>query len=307
MRDLQLAPVFERELSFSACWLPDAMARLVGKLAALPSPIRLLALARGGISVGAAVAAAWPHSVRPLEWAIAGFDREHGLGRSSANFVDSHQVGSVVILDGWTGSGSTLETVRARFPGRENLVVAALADPAGAAEVYGTDADVLVPPALLMQAASFGLGRPSWDEAHQDFTVARGGWSDDLMNSFIRTATTFAGKSSEVLPASGPTFNDPGQNVLPSCRCITHGMSETWRAYARGHLISMQVEPGLAAIPRLARLIGAAKVPIRRGSCNGFVCLGLAPASCREHQSGLGRDRASRSLAVGRPRIDTGA
>lgn len=287
-RDAAHVPLFLEVLSRSGDAWRDRTAGLAADLAALPQPLTLVSLARGGIPLGhvlqSRLAAA---GVDVVHLALA-FDRARGLepeSVTSAGQVARHRGGTLVVVDGWTGSGQTMEIVRRhRWP--VPFVTAALSDPVGACDLAGTTRDALVPHALLFQELCHGIGRPQWIDDRFVAAVGRTPRTTALDTYVDRLAGHGAGPVVGAPPVARPDRAQPshdgpprtdGTRILVSAgRRTAHGISECWRAFLLGRLVSLEIvaraDPD-ADLADLVNRVGSATVVGRLGShaCRGRV------------------------------------
>lgn len=125
------------------------LAALTARILREPRPV-LVSLARAGTPVGCAavrLARRWGHDLPHHTLSIirgVGIDRV-ALARVQA----AHPGASLVFVDGWTGKGSILNTLRESLPPGVPPRLAVLSDPAGVAALAATHDDLLLPHAAL--------------------------------------------------------------------------------------------------------------------------------------------------------------
>lgn len=136
--------------------IASALTGLAAQLAALGPTITLVSLARAGFPVGIVL-----HRLlrrRGLDSVHFGVCIVRGAGldmRALRRVLAERPASSVVFVDGWTGKGSILDTLRGSLAGQEvQPRLAALYDPAGVADLAGSFGDVLLPHAALNATVS---------------------------------------------------------------------------------------------------------------------------------------------------------
>ena len=128
---------------------------------AVGGPITLVSLARAGFPVGTVL-----HRLlkrRGLDSAHFGVSIVRGVGldvRALQQVLAERPAASVVFIDGWTGKGSILDTLRTSLAGHAvRPTFAALSDPAGVADFAGSHDDLLLPHAALNATVSGLISR----------------------------------------------------------------------------------------------------------------------------------------------------
>ncbi len=160
--DLQ-ADTYHSALARSGPAIASALLGLAAQLEtqAKGEPITLVSLARAGFPVGIVL-----HRLlrrRGLDSAHFGVSIVRGVGldlRALQQVLSERPAAGVVFIDGWTGKGSILDTLRTSLTGHVfQPTFAALYDPAGVADLAGSHDDLLLPHAALNATVSGLLSR----------------------------------------------------------------------------------------------------------------------------------------------------
>ena len=160
--DLQVA-TYHSTLHRSGLVIASALLGLAAQLEARAAggPITLVSLARAGFPVGIVL-----HRLlkrRGLNSAHFGVSIVRGVGldlRALEQVLAERPASSIVFIDGWTGKGSVLDTLRTSLTGHTvRPIFAALYDPAGVADIVGSHDDLLLPHAALNATVSGLLSR----------------------------------------------------------------------------------------------------------------------------------------------------
>ena len=160
--DLQTA-TYHSALNRSGPAIASALLGLAAQLEARAAggPITLVSLARAGFPVGIVL-----HRLlkrRRLNSAHFGVSIVRGVGldlRALEQVLAERPASSIVFIDGWTGKGSVLNTLRTSLTGHTvRPIFAALYDPAGVADIAGSFDDLLLPHAALNATVSGLLSR----------------------------------------------------------------------------------------------------------------------------------------------------
>ena len=130
-------------------------------------PIVLVSLARAGTPVGVLLRRALAALGRAVIHYSVSIIRDRGIDRVALDWITTrHAPTSLVFLDGWTGKGAIAGELRRtladyRTPGGATLPpdLVALADLAGVAALAATDADYLIPSAILNAVVSGLISR----------------------------------------------------------------------------------------------------------------------------------------------------
>ncbi len=160
--DLQTA-TYHSALARSGPAIASALLGLAAQLEARAAggPITLVSLARAGFPVGTVL-----HRLllgRGLDSAHFGVSIVRGVGldlRALEQVLAERPAAGVVFIDGWTGKGSILDTLRTSLAGHAvRPTLAALHDPAGVADCAGSHDDLLLPHAALNATVSGLISR----------------------------------------------------------------------------------------------------------------------------------------------------
>ena len=160
--DLQTA-TYHSTLTRNGPAIASALLGLAGQLEtrAAGGPVTLVSLARAGFPVGVVL-----HRLlkrRGLGSAHFGVSIVRGVGldlRALQQILSERPAASVVFIDGWTGKGSILDTLKSSLAGHAvQPRFAALYDPAGVADLAGSHDDLLLPHAALNATVSGLLSR----------------------------------------------------------------------------------------------------------------------------------------------------
>lgn len=279
--DLRLLPTFRRLLALAPEQLGIAVTQLVAQIMQLPPPIGILSLARGGIPIGTLLARIASRFRTPVKQGILGWVRDE-TGPLDDDFLACGS-GSLVVVDGWTGTGDSIREVRERWAGRP-MVTAALSDPAGVCDIVGTHEDVLCPHALMQSALSWGLGRvrrlrsgvliaPRDDQYPE-------GLHDEYHRSLLQRARLSALPVHAPRCAASRSSANPAQQTRADRSETRLGINECWRAAARNELAQLVVNPRFADEHDVVLLLDHHAGPVRELDLGALRCACLVrPAS----------------------------
>lgn len=282
-RDRMMLPLVVRFTELLDVELRSAMADLVERVLRLPGPLLIVSLMRGGVAVGAVLAeacrgagAAVAHE--PLGW-IRGESAPLGTRIPAAGAA------SVVVVDGWTGSGDSIREIRRRWDGGE-MVTAALADPAEVCDLSGTLVDMLCPHALLTTSIAWGYGRARRGSDGVLY-APQASCSDSVMDWYCASIAPAGrigfGTEREASPrmASSAAL-DGGRDSLAV------GINECWRAMARGELAELAVSAEHFTDEEIRQLIAKLGKAVVVEDIGRYRCVGRVAF----RGSGLGREVA---------------
>lgn len=271
--DMRLLPAFRRLLALAPDQLGVAVTQLVAQVMRLPPPIGIVSLARGGIPIGTLLARMASRFRTPVEQGILGWVRGE-TGRLGDDFLTGG-IGSLVVVDGWTGTGDSIREVRERWAGRP-MVTAALSDPAGVCDIAGTREDVLCPHALMQSALSWGLGRV---RRLSDGVLAAprdGRHVDGLHDEYHRGLLRRAGLSTFAVPApyrpASHSCANPARQTRADRGEIRLGINECWRAAVRNEIAELVVNPRFADEPDVVLLLDHHAGPVRELDLGALRC-----------------------------------
>jgi len=272
--------------------LHPAMGKLIHEVTRLPQPIGLLSLARGGIPVGLALAEAARTRGVQLHHSALGMVRgeKERLRWPTASGVAPR---SVVVLDGWTGSGATVNEVRQRWVGAR-VWTAALVDPANRCDIAGTREAVLCPHAIVQRSLALGMGRVRRDPSGGLQSIV----SPQVASDMTRYVSMLGSASDEVFnktqapyavsapPVRSRRSRTPWpDHVRPERDRWRVGVNETWRALARRTLTEIHVNPQFRRSPDVELLVTCAAVPVRYTEFGEIKVAGIEAAPGTNHHS----------------------
>lgn len=272
--DLQTA-TYHGALARNGPAIASALLGLAAQLEvqAAGSPVTLVSLARAGFPVGIAL-----HRLlkrRGLDSAHFGVSIVRGVEldlRALEQVLSERPAAGVVFIDGWTGKGSILDTLKSSLTGHAVLPrFAALYDPAGVADLAGSHDDLLLPHAALnatvsgLLSRSFLMGQNHSAHLHAAQYLARLA-AQDVSNEYVDALDTLCADAAP-LPAPVTRPHNPAALALSiaqayGCTDPTRakpGIGEATRVFLRRRpaaLIIRARTPDTAHLETLARAGG---------------------------------------------------
>jgi len=252
--------------------LREAVQRLAALVRQLPQPISILSFMRGGVPVGFVLAEICRGRGMDIRVGLLGWVR--GENAAIAAWGSHAESASTLLLDGWTGSGSTMREVLRRWHGAP-VISAALADPARVCDIAGTQSDLICPHALLQPSASLGFSRVVRD-SHGLLVAVRSDFEVRIFRGYCQDLLTSTGRTHQSTSEPRPRTALPSQMIRrPHERSrFRLGINECWRALARGELAWLVVDPTLRDSPDVRLLVEAFEGGIRWGMTGSYKCWG---------------------------------
>ena len=157
--------LYKEALSNYAAITGESAARVAEKIKKrINGDIVLVSLARAGIPVGILIKRylniKYP-SLKVFHYTIS-IIRGKGIDRNAMRYIlDRHSPDSLCFVDGWTGKGAILDTLKKELSEYDGVsdCLAVLADPAHITELYGTRSDFLIPSSCLNSTVSGLMSR----------------------------------------------------------------------------------------------------------------------------------------------------
>jgi Phosphoribosyl transferase (PRTase)/PELOTA RNA binding domain len=184
--------------------IASALTGLADQLAAQAAgqPITLLSLARAGFPVGIMLQRLLQR--RGLDSVHFGVSIVRGIGldvQALELVLAERPASSILFVDGWTGKGSILGTLRESLDGhRVQPRLAALYDPAGVADFAGSYADLLLPHAALNATVSGLISRTFLTEHGHAAEYLSHLAEQDVSSDYVNALDALC-QSAEPLPA----------------------------------------------------------------------------------------------------------
>jgi len=302
---------YRRALHRNGPAIASALLGLAEQLEGLGESVTLVSLARAGFPVGVVLHRLL--TARGTDSAHFGLSIVRGVGLDLTaldTVLAERPAGSVVFVDGWTGKGSILGTLRGSLAGHAvRPRLAALYDPAGVADFAGSHADLLLPHAALNATVSglvsrtFLPGRPperSAPAAHAaDYLRALE--PHDLSAAYVDALTALCTDASP-LTSPGPRPAEAARRAFDIARqygctdphLAKPGVGEATRVFLRrrpGTLIVRASTPDTAHLETLAREAG---VPVFTDPALPYAAMSLiAEAATTENQAAPGAGEPS--------------
>lgn len=218
-----------------------------------------------------------------------------GIDKNALSYIlQRHEARSLQFVDGWTGKGAIQDVLREALRGQSEIRpgVAVLSDPAGVAEISGTDEDFLIPSACLNATVSGLLSRTFLRDdviGEHDFHGAvfyRELLERDRTYEFIDTVQShFRMEDSEqanTLPPNGEGYKEAlaiGKDFqISDMGLVKPGIAETirvllrrvpWKIFVR----SLSDSDNLGAVYQLAeeKHVEVAQYPLRHYRACGLI------------------------------------
>ncbi len=157
--------LYKEALSNYAGLTGESAARVAEKIKKrINGDIVLVSLARAGTPVGILIKRylniKYP-SLNVYHYTIS-IIRGKGIDRNAMKYIlDRHCPESLCFVDGWTGKGAVLDTLKRELTGYKGVSedLAVLADPAHITDLYGTRSDFLIPSSCLNSTVSGLMSR----------------------------------------------------------------------------------------------------------------------------------------------------
>lgn len=269
--DARMQPIFSELMDEFRSPLASAVRELARQVCEVGGPVRILSVMRAGLPIGLAVTKVASLNGRDLQHGLLGFVR----GGSEDLESVSEYVGTTVVVDGWTGSGSTLHEIRRRWRGGQ-LFIAAVADPGNFCDIAGTHEDLMCPHAVLQRTMSLGLGRLHVNsEGHAVTTLTES--DPSMLSEYVaqlvsdQTTSGPVAQESELsaleLATAPSTFREQSNGRL--------GINECWRAFARGELRALIVDDKANESKSVTMLLAIAGLPVLNADIGTYACVGV--------------------------------
>jgi hypothetical protein len=220
---------YQRALERNGAAIASALRGLADQLTNLGPTITLVSLARAGFPVGIVL-----HRLllrRGLDSVHVGVSIVRGVGldvQALETVLNERPASGILFVDGWTGKGSILGTLRGSLTGhRVQPRLAALYDPAGVADFAGSFGDVLLPHAALNATVSGLLSRTFLTDAGHAAEYLSHLAAQDVSSEYV-TALDALCQSAEPLPAPSNRPDAPADLAFQIAR--TYGCTDAHRA-----------------------------------------------------------------------------
>ncbi|MCR6487204.1 hypothetical protein M8542_30680 [Amycolatopsis sp. OK19-0408] len=263
--DLRLLPTFRKLLAAPQEQLGVAVDQLVTRILRLPPPIGVLSLARGGIPIGTLLVRMAARLGIPAEHGVLGWVRGE-TGPLNEDFLPG-ECGSLVLVDGWTGTGDSIREVHERWTGGA-MLTAALSDPAGVCDIAGTNEDVLCPHAMMHSVLNEGLGRVRRHTSGLLVAPRDDRYADGLLEEYHFGLLEQARRATSRVRA----FSSRLQHEHADRSRSRIGINECWRASVRGELGELVVNPRFREELDVALLVDRQRGPVRERDLGALRC-----------------------------------
>ena len=142
----------------------DAIGKLADKIIDKKGKnVVLVSLARAGIPIGILLKRyiRWKYHTDVMHYSIS-IIRGKGIDDNAVKYIlNRHHAGDVLFVDGWVGKGAIRNELKKEVEKYEGLSdeLAVVADPANITELFGTNADILIPSSCLNRTVSGLISR----------------------------------------------------------------------------------------------------------------------------------------------------
>ena len=292
--DLQTA-TYHSALHRSGAATASALLGLAAQLEARAKgePVTLVSLARAGFPVGTVL-----HRLlkrQGLDSAHFGVSIVRGVGldlRALQQVLGERPASSLVFIDGWTGKGSILDTLKSSLAGHAvRPTFAALYDPAGVADLAGSHDDLLLPHAALnatvsgLLSRSFLVGEDHATQFHaaQYLTHLE---AHDLSNEYVNALDALCAHAAP-LPAPAIRPHNPAALALKiahSYGCTDPhrakpGIGEATRVFLRRRPAALIIRASTPDTAHLETLAQAGGIPVHTEAALPYAAMSLIAGS----------------------------
>ncbi len=261
-------------------------------------PITLVSLARAGFPVGVLLHRLLGRS--GIDSAHFGLSIVRGVGLDMAalgTVLAERPAESVVFVDGWTGKGSILGTLRHSLKGQGQSghavppVLAALYDPAGVADLAGSHDDLLLPHAALNATVSGLISRTflAGDTHAAEYLDELAG--HDLSDAYLDALDVLC---SGATPLPPPTSRPqkPADLALEIARTYgctdphraKPGIGEATRVFLRRRPAALVVRASTPDTAHLVALARAAQMPVHTEPALPYAAMSLIAGPDASHK-----------------------
>ncbi|GGJ80669.1 cysteine protease StiP domain-containing protein [Deinococcus aquiradiocola] len=282
---------------------PHVAAALLGLAAQLQAraaggSVTLVSLARAGFPAGVLLHRLLSRS--GVDSAHYGLSIVRGVGldlHALALLLRERDAGSVVFVDGWTGKGSILETLRGSLAGHVvRPTLAALYDPAGVATLAGSFEDRLLPHAALNATVSGLVSRTflTRDAAARGLHAAEhlhALHAHDVSAAYVNALDTLT-RSAHALPVPQDRPHDPASAALAiaaqyGCRdphLAKPGIGEATRVFLRRRPAALVVRASTQDTHHLEVMARDAGLPVHLHPDLPYAAMSLIGPGHREER-----------------------